>query len=349
VRRTHAIRRRLLCTSLTRETPRFFYTRALNCCKDIRVIVGCSADPYSTCTVDGTEYAGGECGALQDGALGVDGGLPDDYECQAFPAEGSYVHEILVALIAVACTLPVQLFLEYCFETSNEAEVEETWLTWSVQRSLLLGGNQWSYATQRPGYLKRAVAQHANEWDKLLFEIIIADAISCLFAAPGRALRWCFCRGAAAAAHGDGEAAARAAEPLTEAANTPARAPALVQHAAAAHAEPAEETTEAGELARASASSHDTVAEIHKAAEEMRETARKGVHLRAVRCSALALWHACSADASSAPPGWLARRLSLLGRLLLDHLCALLRLAVRIVSSATLTHAPMHDRRRTAC
>ncbi len=183
----------------------FYFSRALLCCKDVRAQLACTDNVYDACSLGGVEYAGGQCGALwaAAAALGAPDGLDADYTCTAFPNDDRVLDDFVVALICLACTLPIEGFLEFCFETSNEVDIPEAWLTWTPLRSLLCGANTWAYARARPGYIKRTVAQHANELDKLTVEIWAADAVRAVFTAPLRLARRMCGRGAseAAAAH----------------------------------------------------------------------------------------------------------------------------------------------------
>jgi hypothetical protein len=49
---------------------------------------------------------------------------------------------------------------------------------------------RWAYAQEAPGYVKRCVAQHANEVDKLFLEIFLVDASKACFCAPRRLACW---------------------------------------------------------------------------------------------------------------------------------------------------------------
>jgi hypothetical protein len=240
----------------------FYFSRALNCCKDVRAQLGCSADVYASCTLSGVEYAGGECGALwaAAAALGAPDGLSDDYNCTAFPSDDTVRDDFLVALVCLACTLPIEIFLEFCFETSNEVEIPDAWLTWTPLRSLLLGANTWSYATARPGYVKRCVAQYANELDKLFIEIFAADAVRAVVTAPMRAARAC----AAAARRGSG---AGKAAPADEGAATP-------RTHTDAHAN--DDNDDAASVRSDGAASSATRSAISEVASEARATARTG-------------------------------------------------------------------------
>ena len=110
--------------------------------------------------------------------------------CSQFPSQ-SGGHQLLVSVISVACSMPIVIFLEWAFETSNEARVPEVWLTWTIWRRMLLGDTRWSYIAEKPDYVRRTVAQHANELDKLLLEVWAVDAIRWLAALPLRAARAC--------------------------------------------------------------------------------------------------------------------------------------------------------------
>lgn len=163
--------------------------------------------------------------------------------------------------------MPVVLFLEYCFETSNETECEKTWLTWTLPRTLvMLGHTQWRYARERPSYFRRAVAQHANELDKLIVEIYIVDALRWPFVTVARLLR-------------GGAVTAKEAHAEPPAEHT--RDAALQQAAAEVPAEGAD-----ADVARASGS---TAAAIEAAEEETVANARSGRRIGALSLAAVYL------------------------------------------------------------
>ena len=252
----------------------FAYSHALNCCKDVRALLGCSASPYDDCTVDGAVYAGGACAKLTTGAA-ASGGLSAEYVCAAFPDPSNDRDQVVVALIAIACSLPISIFLEYCFETSNEFEVDDKWLTWSLPRTLvMLGRTQWRYARERPGYVRRAVAQYANKLDKLIVEIMIVDALRWPFVTAARLMRG----GAATAAAAEEAAAPRRAALQQD----DTRGDALQQAA--------EAPAEGADVALERASGSTTAESIDEAAEETVANARCG---RRIGALGLAAVYAC--------------------------------------------------------
>ena len=96
---------------------RFYYSRSLNCCAEVRGFLGCSADYTAPCL--GFD---GDCGDLAEQFKDVpDSGLPDDYECTAFPDEKSARDKIIVGVICFAIGLPFTLVLEELFAMRRAA------------------------------------------------------------------------------------------------------------------------------------------------------------------------------------------------------------------------------------
>ena len=90
---------------------RFYYSRSLNCCLEVRAFLGCSAAYLEPCR----EFTG-DCADLQAQFTGVpDSGIPDDYECAAFPDEKSIRDKVIVGLICFAVGLPFAVLIEELF------------------------------------------------------------------------------------------------------------------------------------------------------------------------------------------------------------------------------------------
>ena len=167
----------------------FYESHASNCCKQVRLAVGCDDDVYSDCALDATVYTGGQCADLVTASASSED-LPSDFSCTAFPrtspTAGHYRDSVLVALIAVACALPVKWVLAYCFEASNELDVHGRWLRWSPFRAPFMGRTQWRFARERTGYLATTVAQQVSI-SHLVLSVWLGDAVELLLS-PFRAL-----------------------------------------------------------------------------------------------------------------------------------------------------------------
>ena len=166
-----------------------YYSCALNCCKQVRLAIGCDDDVYSDCALDSTVYTSGQCAELVTASASSED-LSSDFECTAFPrtspTPGHYRDSVLVALIAVACAIPVKWVLAYCFEASNELDVHGRWLTWSPFRAPFMGRTHWRFARERTGYLVTTIAQQIS-FGHLVFSVWMGDALELLLT-PFRAL-----------------------------------------------------------------------------------------------------------------------------------------------------------------
>ena len=92
-------------------TRRFFYSRSLNCCAEVRGFLGCSPSYLDPCR----EFTG-NCGDLLEQFKDVpDSGIPDDYECTQFPDEKSPRDKVIVSLICFAVGLPFAFLIEELF------------------------------------------------------------------------------------------------------------------------------------------------------------------------------------------------------------------------------------------
>lgn len=102
----------------------FYYSRSLNCCVDLRTILGCSANPDEPC-----RGFTGYCSDLQNQFTGIqDGMIPPNWTCQRFPVDDSVAggdqgtmrrDSILVGLISAAIAVPFSVVVAHCFEVSG--------------------------------------------------------------------------------------------------------------------------------------------------------------------------------------------------------------------------------------
>ena len=72
----------------------------------------------------------------------MQGAIPDDYVCHAFPDDSSNRDTYLVGLISVAVSFPVAGILMHMFDVSNDVEMPECWQEQPPAKwqRLLLGG-----------------------------------------------------------------------------------------------------------------------------------------------------------------------------------------------------------------
>jgi hypothetical protein len=157
----------VLCTSviaLLMVQIWFFYTRANNCCQEIRLSYGCVADTTVDCAIPGTASGGGQIGGGEADCTVLLAYAPSDWVCQAFPMPSSMRDSILVTLISVACLPPLKTWMEFLFVHQNErhtsAAVGRRWLSSSPGWFLkLIGGAPgWRYAERRVGLAELQVA-----------------------------------------------------------------------------------------------------------------------------------------------------------------------------------------------
>ena len=135
---------------------RFYWSRSVNCCAEVRALLGCAPDPSAPC-----RGFGGDCGDLADQFRGIPYGVPDDYECVQFPDEKSARDKALVGLIAYAVALPFTLLCEELFSLSAEPEHPEGQLGYPFAMRALFGRQRWEFARQPPSTVKLARAAAA--------------------------------------------------------------------------------------------------------------------------------------------------------------------------------------------
>ena len=104
-----------------RSPIRFYYSKSLNCCIEIRLLLGCPASYLLPCR----EFVG-NCGDTKDQfATLQDSGIPDDYECHQFPDETAFKDKIIVGLICTAVAIPFTFVIGEIFAKGNEPEFPE--------------------------------------------------------------------------------------------------------------------------------------------------------------------------------------------------------------------------------
>lgn len=99
--------------------------KAVNCCLEVRDLLGCSADIREPCL-----GFSGDCADLVP-QFGDVGGtrLPYGYSCKQFPNERSAVHLVYAGLIAAAIVLPFGAIIDGLFIEGNQPEFPELQLT----------------------------------------------------------------------------------------------------------------------------------------------------------------------------------------------------------------------------
>ncbi|KAK3277323.1 hypothetical protein CYMTET_14661 [Cymbomonas tetramitiformis] len=110
----------------------FYYSKAVNCCKDLREFLACpdTMDVRAPCL--GFDY----CLAVHEGM--VDGLMPRElrpqgFACTAFP-EDTFVGRMQAVFIIVACLTPVTLILSQMFIMASDAAIPGHWRTFPAKR-----------------------------------------------------------------------------------------------------------------------------------------------------------------------------------------------------------------------
>ena len=96
-----------------------YYAKGVNCCAEVQMLLGCP--PTGPCR--GVEANCGDLAGLF-AATPVPPYFPNglaDYTCHAFPDDDSQRDSLIVALIALAVSVPVTYFLGSCFESAWHA------------------------------------------------------------------------------------------------------------------------------------------------------------------------------------------------------------------------------------
>ena len=165
----------------------FYYSKSLNCCIEIRLLLGCPASYLLPCR----EFVG-NCGDTKDQfATLQDSGIPDDYECHQFPDETAFKDKIVVGLICTAVAIPFTYLIGEVFAKGNEPEFPELQLSWPMKwwtRGLFLKMKErWDWRHSRPWKFHVTTARQAHEGQgKIFFELFnehvfepIWDTICC--------------------------------------------------------------------------------------------------------------------------------------------------------------------------
>ena len=151
----------------------FYYTRAKNCCQEIRLSFGCVADTTVDCAIPGTNTGGGQAGGGSADCQKLLAYADPSWTCSAFPRDGLLRDTVLCALISVACTMPVNSWLEFLFIMQNEAGTRARagarWLTATGLVKFFGGKPGWRYATRSVRLAELEVAT-ANNMKELMLE-----------------------------------------------------------------------------------------------------------------------------------------------------------------------------------
>lgn len=133
--------------------------RAVSCCEQIRISLGCSLNPAEPC-----RGFSGACADIReqfkdlDGLMAADGTLADlAQKCTSFPDPDFVSDRIVMGLIMVAVAFPTKLILQIIFESSNEMKVPQSWMRFDGALALICGRMNWrlSHPQNPHGYLKR--------------------------------------------------------------------------------------------------------------------------------------------------------------------------------------------------
>ena len=168
--------------------PRFFYSKSLNCCIEIRGLLDDGSGtvcPPALFTAPCREFVG-NCADVKAQFEGVQDALPDDYECHQFPDETAFRDKLIVGLICCAVSLPFTLVLAESFAKSNEPEFPENQLNWPAKLKVLRPIQRWDWARTRPGKVEVMCARFSHEPMKIPVELFMARA--CVFMLIGGTL-----------------------------------------------------------------------------------------------------------------------------------------------------------------
>ena len=152
----------------------FYYSKSLNCCREVRLLLGCDPDYLLPCR----EFVG-NCGDTKDQFVSLQySGIPDDYECHQFPDETSIRDKIVVGLICTAVAVPFTNIIGEVFAKSNEPEFPDLQLSWPLKvwtRLLFLRWKDpWDWRRSRPGALRAMAARWAHDTPgKALYELFM--------------------------------------------------------------------------------------------------------------------------------------------------------------------------------
>ena len=124
-----------------------FWAKGVNCCQELRATTAsaCSAAAIE-CPADTAT-----CADLLTAIAAPDSSYPPalaDWTCTSFPNDDLPGDSLIVALIAMAVSLPVTIFLAGCFEIANDSDAPESWLRYAGTTRILCGRQahrRWHY------------------------------------------------------------------------------------------------------------------------------------------------------------------------------------------------------------
>ena len=151
---------------------RFYYSKSLNCCIEIRLLLGCDPSYQLPCR----EFVG-NCGDTKDQFASLqDSGIPEEYECHQFPDETAFKDKIIVGLICTAVAIPFTYIIGEVFAKSNEPEFPEAQLSWP-KKLFTVGfflklNERWDWQKTKPWKFRVMTARFAHEGQgKIFFEL----------------------------------------------------------------------------------------------------------------------------------------------------------------------------------
>ena len=170
------------CAAVLMTAIWLFYSRAVGCCSDVRVALGC--DPTAALPCRGFE---GQCADLRDtfyrfAAAGIalqERPLPTPL-CTAFPDPDSARDQLVSGLISMVVAFPIVGIFDSAFSLSmstDEAQLHgRTHLKrWSLKAFVLTGRAPWEHV---PGWLHRAKLWWAGMWSNSLFAYALVACVS---------------------------------------------------------------------------------------------------------------------------------------------------------------------------
>ena len=161
--------------SRSASAPRFFYSKSLNCCIEIRGLLddGSGTVCPQLFTAPCREFVG-DCADVQAQFSGVQDGLPEEYECHQFPDEANPTDKIVVSLISCAVAIPFTYIMLESFAKANEPEFAECQLSWPNKLRVIKAQERWNWAQTKPPLWRRKLAQWAHEINKFPPELFAA-------------------------------------------------------------------------------------------------------------------------------------------------------------------------------
>ncbi|KAK3242247.1 hypothetical protein CYMTET_48055 [Cymbomonas tetramitiformis] len=116
----------------------FYYSKAVNCCKDFREFVSCPAYSDVTLPCFGYEFCADLKGAGADTMLPEES-LPADFFCTAFP-QSTFTGRMWVIAIIVGILTPVTMLLSQLFMMAANANIPAHWGIYVTKKSEMLFG-----------------------------------------------------------------------------------------------------------------------------------------------------------------------------------------------------------------